>query len=60
MDIILIVLLTCGLPDTFIIKEPESNPVYYRSNSIGFKHLQKVLDSKPVTIIYKDNREICA
>lgn len=59
MDIILIVLLTCGFPDTFIIKEPDKKPVYYRSNNIDNVYLNRVILTEPTVIVYKDNREVC-
>ena len=61
MDIILIVLLVCGQPDTIIIKEPNKAAVYTH-NVKGAKTLDvliEVIKTKPIVIEYEDKRGIC-
>ena len=62
MDIILIVLLVCGQPDTLIIKEPNKTATYshdVKSLSV-LKVLHDTLKTKPIIIEYEDKRGICA
>lgn len=60
-DIILIVLLVCGKPDTFIVKEPEKDPVFTHqvTNDKVMDSIMTILETKPTIIIYEDNRGIC-
>lgn len=60
MSTILILLMVCGQVDTVIIKEPSKAPVYTHSIDEDTKHtVAEVLKSKPVIIIYKEDRGVC-
>lgn len=52
--------MVCGQVDTVIIKEPSKAPVYTHSIDEDTKHtVAEVLKSKPVIIIYKEDRGVC-
>ena len=61
-DIILIVILMCGKPDTVMVKFPDKPEVIMTRQLDNDKVLEKIgeiLDLKPVVITYEDERRIC-
>jgi len=62
MDIILIVLLVCGQPDTFIVKEPDKQATYTHDiyNNHVNESILEVLKTDPVVIMYEEDRGRCA
>jgi len=61
MDIILIVLLTCGFPDTIIVKNPDEDFARgFIAKEVDKKAFAELLSKKPITIVYSDPRQVCA
>ena len=60
-DIILIVLMMCGKPDTLIVKEPDKAPIYthnIRSEEV-MDSVERIMKTDPIVIIYEDKRSVC-
>ena len=62
MDIILVVLLVCGQPDTYIVKEPGKDATYSHQTQDPdvAKSISGILSTKPIVIIHEDKRGRCA
>ena len=61
-EVIVILMLVCGQPDTILIKAPDQQATYTHDvfNEIVVKNLADILEKKPTVIVYEDKRGICA
>ena len=62
MDIVLVIMLVCGLPDTVLIKMKDK-PAQYTHNVSSPEIASKIkalLAQNPTVIVYEDERGICA
>ena len=61
MDIIIVLMLVCGQPDTIIVKEPDQKATYTHNvkNPDVLDRVGKILQTNPTVIIYEDKRGIC-
>jgi len=61
-EIIIILMLVCGQPDTVILKYPESPAMVTHSlqHPDVLMDIAKILNTKHILITYEDDRGICA
>ena len=60
-DIILVILLVCGKPDTFILKAPDQEAIFTHDvHSVKIQEqILDILKQNPVVITYEDDRGYC-